>query len=49
MNGGLEAFTLSGSAGNNNAFNSQWLLQGEKVELARAIWQTDSKKNSIVA
>ncbi len=44
VNGGLEAFTLSGSAGNNNAFNSQWLLQGEKVELARAIWQTDSKK-----
>ncbi|MDA5492993.1 AsmA2 domain-containing protein YhdP [Yersinia intermedia] len=42
--GGLEAFTLSGSAGSNNTFNSQWLLQKEQVELARAIWQSDSKK-----
>lgn len=42
--GGLEAFTLSGSAGGNNTFNSQWLLQKEQVELARAIWQSDSKK-----
>ncbi|CNH90874.1 Uncharacterized protein involved in outer membrane biogenesis [Yersinia aldovae] len=42
--GGLDDFTLSGTAGNNSAFNSQWLLQKENVELARAIWQTDSKK-----
>lgn len=42
--GGLNNFTLSGSAGGNNTFNSQWLLQKEQVELARAIWQTDSKK-----
>ncbi|WP_145601221.1 AsmA2 domain-containing protein YhdP [Yersinia frederiksenii] len=42
--GGLDNFTLSGSAGGNNTFNSQWLLQKEQVELARAIWQTDSKK-----
>ncbi|WP_145544150.1 AsmA2 domain-containing protein YhdP [Yersinia frederiksenii] len=42
--GGLDNFTLSGSAGGNNTFNSQWLLQKDQVELARAIWQTDSKK-----
>ncbi|OWF82157.1 TIGR02099 family protein [Yersinia rohdei] len=42
--GGLEGFTLSGSVGGNNGFNSQWLLQKQQVELARAIWQTDSKQ-----
>ena len=42
--GGLDSFILSGSAGGNNRFNSQWLLQKDQVELARAIWQTDSKK-----
>lgn len=42
--GGLDNFTLSGNAGGNNTFNSQWLLQKDQVELARAIWQTDSKK-----
>ncbi|MDR5017952.1 AsmA2 domain-containing protein YhdP [Yersinia rochesterensis] len=48
--GGLESFTLSGSAGGNNVFNSQWLIEKQQVELARAIWQTaailktDSKK-----
>ncbi|MGL4485834.1 MAG: AsmA2 domain-containing protein YhdP [Yersinia sp. (in: enterobacteria)] len=41
--GGLDSFTLSGTAGGNSAFNSQWLLPKENVELARAIWQTDSK------
>ncbi|WP_145577300.1 AsmA2 domain-containing protein YhdP [Yersinia alsatica] len=42
--GGLDSFTLSGSAGGHNTFNSQWLLQKDQVELARAIWQTDSNK-----
>lgn len=48
--GGLDSFTLSGSAGSHNVFNSQWLMQKQQVELARAIWQTaailktDSKK-----
>ncbi|EKN6211091.1 AsmA2 domain-containing protein [Yersinia enterocolitica] len=38
--GGLESFTLSGSAGSHNVFNSQWLMQKQQVELARAIWQS---------
>ncbi|CQH25509.1 AsmA2 domain-containing protein YhdP [Yersinia frederiksenii] len=42
--GGLDSFTLSGSAGGNNHFNSQWLLQKDQVELASAIWQNSSQK-----
>lgn len=42
--GGLDSFMLSGSAGSNNHFNSQWLLQKDNVELARAIWQNDTQK-----
>ncbi|ANI30293.1 hypothetical protein PL78_10705 [Yersinia entomophaga] len=42
--GGLNGFTLSGSAAGTNHFNSQWLLKDQKVELSKAVWQTDSKK-----
>ncbi|CNI44591.1 Uncharacterized protein involved in outer membrane biogenesis [Yersinia pekkanenii] len=41
--GGLDEFTLSGSAGSHQTFNSQWLLQKDQVELARAIWQSDNR------
>lgn len=44
VSGGLDEFTLSGTAGSNTAFNSQWLLKNEKIELARASWQTDNKQ-----
>jgi uncharacterized protein (TIGR02099 family) len=44
--GGLDALTLSGSAGSHNTFNSQWLLQAEKIELVRAIWQSGGSKET---
>lgn len=40
--GGLHGFTLSGSAGKQNHFNSEWLLADQQVSLARAAWQTGS-------
>ncbi|MGX8939939.1 YhdP family protein [Symbiopectobacterium sp. Eva_TO] len=37
--GDLKGFTLSGSLGKTAQFNSQWLLRGDVLTLARAIWQ----------
>ncbi|WP_413729350.1 AsmA2 domain-containing protein YhdP [Sodalis sp. RH22] len=41
--GGLTGFTLSGHAGKNNAFNSEWQL-GKLVTLARGAWATDNAR-----
>ncbi|HEY0211729.1 AsmA2 domain-containing protein YhdP [Acerihabitans sp.] len=41
--GGLTGFTLSGHAGKNNAFNSEWQL-GKQVTLARGAWAGDNAK-----
>ncbi|AHG19806.1 hypothetical protein Z042_09355 [Chania multitudinisentens RB-25] len=40
VQGGLNGFTLNGSAGKQNHFNSEWLLADQQVTLARAAWQT---------
>lgn len=37
--GDLKGFTLAGSLGETAQFNSQWLLRGDVLTLARAIWQ----------
>lgn len=37
--GDLNGFTLSGSLGKTAQFNSQWLLRGDALTLARAVWQ----------
>ncbi|MGK2888568.1 MAG: AsmA2 domain-containing protein YhdP [Candidatus Malihini olakiniferum] len=37
--GDLKGFTLSGSLGKTVQFNSQWLLRGDALTLARAVWQ----------
>ncbi|WP_291969421.1 AsmA2 domain-containing protein YhdP [Candidatus Symbiopectobacterium sp.] len=37
--GDLKGFTLAGSLGKTAQFNSQWLLSGDVLTLARAIWQ----------
>lgn len=44
VQGGLKDFTLSGSLGKTNHFNSRWLLSSHKSALDRASWQTDSNK-----
>ncbi|MEC5319984.1 AsmA2 domain-containing protein YhdP [Brenneria populi subsp. brevivirga] len=43
VNGGLSGFELHGSLGKDHAFNSQWLLQGNTVTLARAAWRNGAK------
>ncbi|MFC3394074.1 AsmA2 domain-containing protein YhdP [Brenneria rubrifaciens] len=40
--GDLSGFTLNGRIGKDNQFNSQWLLKGDTVTLARGSW-----KNSV--
>ncbi|HFZ8996174.1 TPA: AsmA2 domain-containing protein YhdP [Citrobacter freundii] len=40
--GNLHRFALTGSAGKESHFNSQWLL-GQKLTLDRAIWTTESR------
>jgi uncharacterized protein (TIGR02099 family) len=42
VDGNLSSFTLTGSAGDNNHFNSRWLLN-RKLTLDRAIWASDSR------
>lgn len=37
--GDLKGFTLSGSLGKTAQFNSQWLLRGDALTLAHAVWQ----------
>ncbi|WP_323666462.1 AsmA2 domain-containing protein YhdP [Pectobacterium punjabense] len=37
--GDLNGFTMQGRLGKDNHFNSQWLLKGDNVTLARASWQ----------
>lgn len=41
--GDLNGFTLSGSLGKTAQFNSQWLLHGDALTLARAVWQHDAQ------
>lgn len=41
VDGNLNSFALTGSAGEKNHFNSRWLLN-RKLTLDRAIWTTDS-------
>ncbi|MBJ7222495.1 MULTISPECIES: AsmA2 domain-containing protein YhdP [unclassified Brenneria] len=38
--GDLNGFALNGRLGKNQSFNSQWLLKGDAVTLARGRWQT---------
>ncbi|CAI1126550.1 Uncharacterized protein involved in outer membrane biogenesis [Serratia entomophila] len=40
VTGGLNGFMLTGSAGKQNHFNSEWLFAKKQVTLARAAWQT---------
>jgi len=40
VKGCLHGFLLSGNAGKQNHFNSEWLLADQQVALARAVWQT---------
>lgn len=40
VKGGLNGFTLTGSAGKQNHFNSEWLFADKQVTLARAAWQS---------
>ncbi|MCL2892735.1 AsmA2 domain-containing protein YhdP [Brenneria tiliae] len=40
--GDLHGFTLHGNLGKDNWFNSQWLLKGDTVTLARANWRKGS-------
>lgn len=42
--GDLKGFTLSGSLGRQQYFNSQWLLRENHVALDRLVWQADSTK-----
>src|SRR5690606_6645519 len=42
VDGGMNSFELTGSAGGTNHFNSRWLLN-RKLTLDRAIWTTDSR------
>lgn len=42
--GDLKGFTLSGSAGKQQHFNSQWLLGKQQVTLERVIWQNAGAK-----
>lgn len=40
VKGGLNGFMLTGNAGKQNHFNSEWLFAKKQVTLARAAWQT---------
>ena len=42
VDGNLNGFQLTGSAGSDNHFNSRWLLN-RKLTLDRAIWASDSR------
>lgn len=42
VDGNLNSFELTGSAGGTNHFNSRWLLN-RKLTLDKAIWTTDSR------
>ncbi|HDW3140103.1 TPA: AsmA2 domain-containing protein YhdP [Escherichia fergusonii] len=42
VKGNLQGFELTGLVGENNHFNSHWML-GERLSLERAIWAADSK------
>ncbi|ANJ93939.1 AsmA2 domain-containing protein YhdP [Serratia plymuthica] len=42
VKGGLNGFMLTGSAGKQNRFNSEWIFAKKQVTLARAAWQTDA-------
>ena len=42
VKGNLQGFELTGLVGENNHFNSHWML-GERLSLERAIWASDSK------
>ena len=42
VEGDLRSFALTGSAGDNNHFNSRWLLN-KKLTLDRAIWASESR------
>ncbi|HCO8216967.1 AsmA2 domain-containing protein YhdP [Escherichia fergusonii] len=42
VKGNLQGFELIGLVGENNHFNSHWML-GERLSLERAIWASDSK------
>lgn len=39
VNGGLNGFNLTGSAGKQNHFNSEWSFAKQQVTLARAAWR----------
>ncbi|CAI1091676.1 Uncharacterized protein involved in outer membrane biogenesis [Serratia quinivorans] len=41
VKGGLNGFMLTGSAGKQNHFNSEWTFAKQQVTLARAAWQTE--------
>lgn len=41
--GDMNGFQLSGNLGKTQQFNSQWLLKGDAITLARARWQHDAK------
>ncbi|HBK4605223.1 AsmA2 domain-containing protein YhdP [Serratia marcescens] len=41
VKGGLNGFMLTGSAGKQNRFNSEWNFDKKQVNLARAAWQTN--------
>lgn len=40
VKGGLNGFILTGSAGKQNHFNSEWLFANKQVTLARAAWRS---------
>lgn len=43
VKGDLQGFSLMGSLGKTQRFNSQWRLKGDAVTLARANWQHDAR------
>lgn len=45
--GDLRSFTLTGSAGQENHFNSRWLLN-QKLTLDRAIWTAESRTTPLL-
>ncbi|MCG8710350.1 AsmA2 domain-containing protein YhdP [Brenneria sp. 4F2] len=47
VKGDLNGFEVSGRLGKDNVFNSQWLLKGDAVTLARAAWQKGAKTPSL--
>ncbi|WON76588.1 AsmA2 domain-containing protein YhdP [Serratia sp. UGAL515B_01] len=44
VKGGLHGFVLNGSVGEQNHFNSEWLLAKQQVTLTRGVWQTGSNR-----